>query len=55
MQPACISAEESQMLAGMNTKEVFGWAKVSPEDIVRLTVAVADYGRRLNLIEVPRA
>ena len=50
LQPACISAEESQMLAGMNTKEVFGWAmgKLAKDDEL-LTVAVADYGRRLNL------
>ena len=50
LQPACISAEESQMLAGMNTKEVFGWAmgKLAEDDEL-LTVAVADYGRRLNL------
>ena len=50
LQPACISAEESQMLAGMNTKEVFGWVmgKLAEEDEL-LTVAVADYGRRLNL------
>ena len=48
--PACISAEESQMLAGMNTKEVFGWVmgKLAKDDEL-LTVAVADYGRRLNL------
>lgn len=50
LQTACISAEESQMLAGMNTKEVFGWAmgKLAEDDEL-LTVAVADYGRRLNL------
>ena len=50
LQPACISAEESQMLAGMNTKEVFGWVmgKLAKDDEL-LTVAVADYGRRLNL------
>ena len=50
LQSACISAEESQMLAGMNTKEVFGWAmgKLAEDDEL-LTVAVADYGRRLNL------
>ena len=50
LQPACISAEESQMLAGMNTKEVFGWVmgKLTEDDEL-LTVAVADYGRRLNL------
>ena len=50
LQPACISAEESQMLAGMNTKEVFGWVmgKLAEDDEL-LTVAVADYGRRLNL------
>lgn len=49
-QSARISAEESQMLAGMNTKEVFGWAmgKLAEDDEL-LTVAVADYGRRLNL------
>lgn len=48
--PACISAEESQMLADMNTKEVFGWVmgKLAEDDEL-LTVAVADYGRRLNL------
>lgn len=50
LQPACISAEESQMLAGMNTKEVFGWVMgMLAEDDELLTVAVADYGRRLNL------
>ena len=50
LQPARISAEESQMLSGMNTKEVFGWAmKKLAEDDELLTVAVADYGRRLNL------
>ena len=50
LQPACISAEESQMLAGMNTKEVFGWVmgKLAEDDEL-LTVAIADYGRRLNL------
>ena len=50
LQPARISAEESQMLAGMNTKEVFGWVmgKLAEDDEL-LTVAVADYGRRLNL------
>lgn len=50
LQPAQISAEESQMLAGMNTKEVFGWVmgKLAEYDEL-LTVAVADYGRRLNL------
>ena len=50
LQPACISAEEAQMLAGMNTKEVFGWVmgKLAKDDEL-LTVAVADYGRRLNL------
>ena len=50
LQPACISAEESQMIAGMNTKEVFGWVmgKLAEDDEL-LTVAVADYGRRLNL------
>lgn len=50
LQPACISAEESQMLAGMNTKEVFGWVmgKLAEDDEL-LTVAVADYGRRLSL------
>lgn len=50
LQPSCISAEESQMLAGMNTKEVFGWVmgKLAEDDEL-LTVAVADYGRRLNL------
>lgn len=50
LQPVCISAEESQMLAGMNTKEVFGWVmgKLAKDDEL-LTVAVADYGRRLNL------
>lgn len=50
LQPAYISAEESQMLAGMNTKEVFGWVmgKLAEDDEL-LTVAVADYGRRLNL------
>ena len=50
LQPSCIAAEESQMLAGMNTKEVFGWVmgKLAEDDEL-LTVAVADYGRRLNL------
>lgn len=50
LQLACISAEESHMLAGMNTKEVFGWVmgKLAEDDEL-LTVAVADYGRRLNL------
>ena len=50
LQLACISAEESQMLTGMNTKEVFGWVmgKLAKDDEL-LTVAVADYGRRLNL------
>ena len=50
LQPACISAEEAQMLAGLNTKEVFGWVmgKLAKDDEL-LTVAVADYGRRLNL------
>ena len=50
LQPAQISAEEAQMLAGMNTKEVFGWVmgKLAADDEL-LTVAVADYGRRLNL------
>lgn len=50
LQPAQISAEESQLLAGMNTKEVFGWVmgKIAEDDEL-LTVAVADYGRRLNL------
>ena len=50
LQPAQISAEESQMLAGMNTKEAFGWVmgKLAEDDEL-LTVAVADYGRRLNL------
>ena len=50
LQSACISSEESQMLAGMNTKEVFGWVmgKLAKDDEL-LTVAVADYGRRLNL------
>ena len=49
-QSARISAEESQMLADMNTKEVFGWVmgKLAEDDDL-LTVAVADYGRRLNL------
>lgn len=50
LQPARISAEESQMLASMNTKEVFGWVMGKlVEDDELLTVAVADYGRRLNL------
>ena len=50
LQPAQISVAESQMLAGMNTKEVFGWVmgKLAEDDGL-LTVAVADYGRRLNL------
>lgn len=50
LQSAQISAEEVQMLAGMNTKEVFGWVmgKLAEDDEL-LTVAVADYGRRLNL------
>ena len=50
LQPAQIYAEESQLLAGMNTKEVFGWVmgKLAEDDEL-LTVAVADYGRRLNL------
>lgn len=50
LQPAQISAEESQLLAGMNTKKVFGWVmgKLAEDDEL-LTVAVADYGRRLNL------
>lgn len=50
LQPAQISAEEAQMLAGMNTKEVFGWVmgKLAEDDEL-LTIAVADYGRRLNL------
>lgn len=50
LQPAQISAEEARMLAGMNTKEVFGWVmgKLAEDDEL-LTVAVADYGRRLNL------
>ena len=50
LQPAQISAEEVQMLAGMNTKEVFGWVmgKLAEDDEL-LAVAVADYGRRLNL------
>ena len=50
LQPAQISAEESQLLAGINTKEVFGWVmgKLAEDDEL-LTVAVADYGRRLNL------
>ena len=47
---ARISVEESQMLADMNTKEVFGWVmgKLAEDDEL-LTVAVADYGRRVNL------
>ena len=50
LQPVQISAEESQLLAGMNTKEVFGWVMGKlVEDDELLTVAVADYGRRLNL------
>lgn len=50
LQPAQISAEEAQMLAGMNTKEVFGWVMGKlAEDNELLTVTVADYGRRLNL------
>lgn len=50
LQPAQISAGEAQMLAGMNTKEVFGWVmgKLAEDDEL-LTVAVADYGRRLDL------
>ena len=50
LQPAQISADEAQMLAGMNTIEVFGWVmgKLAEDDEL-LTVAVADYGRRLNL------
>lgn len=50
LQPAQISTGEAQMLAGMNTKEVFGWVmgKLAEDDEL-LTVAVADYGRRLNL------
>lgn len=50
LQPAQISAKEAKMLAGMNTKEVFGWVmgKLAEDDEL-LTVAVADYGRRLNL------
>lgn len=50
LQLAQISAGEAQMLAGMNTKEVFGWVmgKLAEDDEL-LTVAVADYGRRLNL------
>ena len=50
LQPAQISAGEARMLAGMNTKEVFGWVmgKLAEDDEL-LTVAVADYGRRLNL------
>lgn len=50
LQPAQISADEAQVLAGMNTKEVFGWVMGKlAEDNELLTVAVADYGRRLNL------
>ena len=50
LQPAQISDKEAQMLAGMNTKEVFGWVMGKlVEDDELLTVAVADYGRRLNL------
>ena len=50
LQPAQISTEESQLLEGMNTKEVFGWVMGQlAEDDELLTVAVADYGRRLNL------
>ncbi len=38
---ACISAEESRMLAGMNTKECICWVMVSlPSDDELLTVAV---------------
>ena len=50
LQPAQISVGEAQMLTGMNTKEVFGWVmgKLAEDDEL-LTVAVADYGRRLNL------
>ena len=50
LQSAQISAGEAQMLTGMNTKEVFGWVmgKLAENDEL-LTVAVADYGRRLNL------
>lgn len=50
LQPVQISAGEAQMLTGMNTKEVFGWVmgKLAKDDKL-LTVAVADYGRRLNL------
>ena len=50
LQPAQISDKEAQMFAGMNTKEVFGWVmgKLAEDDEL-LTVAVADYGRRLNL------
>ena len=50
LQPVQISAGEAQMLTGMNTKEVFGWVmgKLAEDDEL-LTVAVADYGRRLNL------
>ena len=50
LQPVQISAGEAQMLTGMNTKEVFGWVMGKfAEDDELLTVAVADYGRRLNL------
>ena len=50
LQPVQISAGEAQMLTGMNTKEAFGWVmgKLAEDDEL-LTVAVADYGRRLNL------
>ena len=50
LQPVQISAGEAQMLTGMNTKKVFGWVmgKLAEDDEL-LTVAVADYGRRLNL------
>ena len=50
LQPVQISAGEAQMLTGMNTKEVFGWVmgKLAEDDELP-TVAVADYGRRLNL------
>lgn len=45
-----VSAEEAELLASMSTKEVFGWTmgKLALTDNL-LTVAVADYGRRLNL------
>ena len=45
-----VSAEEAGLLASMSTKEVFGWTmgKLAQTDNL-LTVAVADYGRRLNL------